>query len=65
MLSYLLFLAIGLMGIGFIIFLHELGHFIAARLLFFLMEWVQGFSLSMAGKQSTGFQQFHSEATAA
>ncbi len=33
MLSYLLFLAIGLIGIGFIIFLHELGHFIAARFL--------------------------------
>ncbi len=33
MLRYFFFLAIGLLGIGFIIFLHELGHFAAARFL--------------------------------
>ena len=33
MLIYLLYMIIGLLGIGFIIFLHELGHFAAARLL--------------------------------
>ena len=33
MLTYILFLIIGLLGIGLVIFLHELGHFIVARLL--------------------------------
>lgn len=33
MLTYLLYLIIGLLGIGFVIFLHELGHFAAARLM--------------------------------
>ena len=33
MLIYLVYLVIGLMGIGLIIFLHELGHFAAARLM--------------------------------
>ncbi len=33
MLTRLLYLVLGLLGIGFVIFLHELGHFAAARLL--------------------------------
>ena len=33
MLIYLLYLLFGLLAIGFVIFLHELGHFTAARLL--------------------------------
>ena len=32
MLSYILFLLIGLLCIGLMLFLHELGHFIVARL---------------------------------
>ena len=33
MLIYLLYMIIGLIGIGIVLFLHELGHFIAARLM--------------------------------
>lgn len=33
MLIYILYLLIGLIGIGFVLFLHELGHFTAARLM--------------------------------
>ena len=33
MLIYILYLLIGLIGIGFVLFLHELGHFTATRLM--------------------------------
>ena len=33
MLRYILYLFLGLLAIGFVVFLHELGHFAAARML--------------------------------
>ena len=65
MLIHLIYMAIGLLGIGLVIFLHELGHFIAARSMGCShTASVLASSPSMALIQSTGYLLFHSEDTA-